>query len=66
MAKLMMEVEGLMEISQARSDSSFLGREPKSKASLGKASPRPSSLAQKLCQIGALSRARALPYWRPT
>ena len=21
---------------------------------------------QKLCQIGALSRARALPYWRPT
>ena len=32
-------------VSQARSDSSFLGREPKSKASLGKASPRPSSLA---------------------
>ena len=30
---------------QARSDSSFLGREPKSKASLGKASQRPSSLA---------------------
>ena len=38
-------MEGTSCVSQPHTACSFLGREPKGKASLGKASPRPSSLA---------------------
>ena len=55
-------MEGTSCVSQPHTACSFLGREPKSKASLRKARIWQSILAQELCQIGPLNRARDLLY----
>ena len=58
--------KGTSGVSQPLTACSFLGREPKSNASLGKARDGRAASTRELCQIGALNRARALPNWRRT